>query len=187
MRSFVSSLWMMNLVLPTVSFGRVWCKYYLYMDLLTKHDDADNWDSVPLTIDDYTIFVLPMIHILPATYAKKLNEIPTHWTVRLSIPTFCWTMYLTLIYELSVWFDDCIHSMNPLTLRCLIVRSFGLNGYSWRYHRLPYLKCDLKNLLHPIPLWWLSTSAKISTTMEKHQPRTHMIIKSFLKTIIINP
>ena len=99
MRSFVSSLWMMNLVLPTVSFGRVWCKYYLYMDLLTKHDDADNWDSVPLTIDDYTIFVLPMIHILPATYAKKLNEIPTHWTVRLSIPTFL----LNHVLDSDIW------------------------------------------------------------------------------------
>ena len=99
MRSFVSSLWMMNLVLPTVSFGRVWCKDYLCMDLLTKHDDADNWDSVHLTIDNYTMFVLPMIHILPATYAKKLNEIPTHWTVRLSITT----LLLNHVLDSDIW------------------------------------------------------------------------------------
>ena len=47
------------------------------MELLTGHDDADNWYPVHLTFDNHTMFVLPMIHTLPITYANELNHIPT--------------------------------------------------------------------------------------------------------------
>ena len=84
-----------ELCLSISSFGRIWCKYYISMDLLTEHDDVDNWYPIHLNFDNYTMFVLPIMHTLP----KELNKTFPHLEFRLSIST----LLMNHVLDPDIW------------------------------------------------------------------------------------
>ena len=83
------------------------------MDLLTKHNDADEWYPIHLPFDNHAMFVSLRIHTLFNTCVNP-NRNPTPWTVRLSI----WTLLMNLVLDSDIWIvrpvEDCIRYMRSV-------------------------------------------------------------------------
>ena len=126
------------------------------------------------------------VRILPDTIAKKLNEFPhIELFVYPSQHFFepcTWLWYMNYLYDLTTVFTLWILWLWDVWLYGLLdwmtIREDTIDYHIWNVTLQIWFTLfrydDSLHLLKFLPLW-------------KHQPRTHMIIKSFLKPIIINP
>ena len=105
------------------------------MDLLTKHNDVDEWYPIHLPFYDHAMFVSLKIYTLLNTCVNP-NRNPTPWTARLSI----WTLLMNLVFDSDMWIDRPVWELLSLyeSVYVWYVWTYGLLAMDWlTLHKLP--------------------------------------------------